>query len=56
MNIREKPDGTIIASCFIMVLLITSILSRYSYKTAVPYDQSFSVSGVRHRRHWVHGT
>jgi hypothetical protein len=33
MNIRERPDGIIIASFFIIFLLITSILSRYSRST-----------------------
>jgi Rnf-Nqr subunit, membrane protein len=33
MNIRERPDGIIIASIFIILLLITSLLSRYSRST-----------------------
>jgi hypothetical protein len=33
MNIRERPDGIIIASIFIFLLLVTSVLSRYSRAT-----------------------
>jgi hypothetical protein len=39
MNIRERPDGIIVASCFIVLLLFTSILSRYSRSTELRVKQ-----------------
>jgi len=50
VNIKERPDGIIIASIFITLLILTSVVSRYYRSTELRVRKcDFKDDGSRHR-------